>query len=130
MKTYFLDTSILIGYLRNKQSSLELINNLEGKITSSYLCLAELFEGIYLSRDKKRNKKEVLELFTNFQTMYGIDKMIAEEFGRLKANLGDKGILIGDIDTFIAATCIVNDLTLVTNNKKHFSRIKELKYYE
>lgn len=35
--------------------------------------------------------------------------------------------LIEDADLFIAAVCIVNDLQLITNNKKHFSRIHGLK---
>jgi tRNA(fMet)-specific endonuclease VapC len=30
-------------------------------------------------------------------------------------------------DIFIAATCIVNELPLITLNKKHFKRIEELK---
>lgn len=37
-----------------------------------------------------------------------------------------KGELIEDADLLIAATCIVNDLVLITNNRKHFSRIEGL----
>ena len=35
--------------------------------------------------------------------------------------------LIEDMDLFIAATAIYNDLTLVTNNTKHFENIPLLK---
>ena len=34
-----------------------------------------------------------------------------------------------DIDLFIAATAISNNLTVVTNNKKYFRRIPKLKLY-
>ena len=37
-----------------------------------------------------------------------------------------KGELIEDADLIISATCIVNDLVLITNNRKHFSRIEGL----
>ena len=47
----------------------------------------------------------------------------------IKADLLDKGTPIGnkDADIFIAAYCIVNDYTLVTDNIGDFSRISDLK---
>ena len=41
--------------------------------------------------------------------------------------LKKKGQMIDFRDVFIAASCIVNDCSLATFNKKHFERIKELK---
>ena len=38
-----------------------------------------------------------------------------------------KGQLVEDADFFIAAFCIVNDYTLVTNNIRHFEHIDGLK---
>ena len=38
-----------------------------------------------------------------------------------------KGVPIDDGDIFIAAYCLVNDYTLVTNNTDHFDRIDGLK---
>jgi predicted nucleic acid-binding protein len=35
--------------------------------------------------------------------------------------------LIGDIDLFIAATCLHHDLTLLTTNRIHFQRIPGLR---
>ena len=52
---------------------------------------------------------------------------ICETFGRLKTSLEKKGRVIDDADLFIAACALVNDATLVTNNEKHFRRIKGLK---
>jgi predicted nucleic acid-binding protein len=42
-------------------------------------------------------------------------------------SLKRKGMLIGDADILIAAYCLVNDYTLVTNNVNDFSRIADLK---
>ena len=46
-------------------------------------------------------------------------------FGEIKSNL--KGNIIEDMDILIAATALSHNLILVTNNVKHFKKIKELK---
>lgn len=48
-------------------------------------------------------------------------------FAELKADLKLKGTPIDDFDLLIGATAITNNLTLVTDNTKHFSRIEKLK---
>ena len=47
--------------------------------------------------------------------------------GRGRAGMFGKGIRIEDMDLLIAATAIYNDMTLVTNNTKHFEHIPDLK---
>ncbi len=125
MKTYFLDTSVIINYLRGKEEAINLINNLKGKLVSSYICLSELYEGIYRSTNKNA-ESIVLEFFSGLNKTYGLNQKIAQEFGLLRKNLKQKGEVVEDIDIIIAATCITYNLSLVTNNKKHFSRIKKL----
>lgn len=126
MKNYFLDTSIIVDYLRGKEKAVNLVNNLDGNLTSSYVCLAELFEGVYRVREKENAKKIILEFFSSLAAIFGIDEQIAEIFGKIRAQLKSKGNVIEDLDILIAATCIINSLTLVTNNIGHFSRIKDL----
>lgn len=126
MKTYFLDTSVIIDYLRGKKKIIEIIDNLNGNLVSSYLCLAELFEGAYYSKNKEKAKKIILNFFQGLNKVYGIDEKVAEKFGELRKNLRKKGNLIEDIDIFIASICLVNNLILITLNKKHFEKIKEL----
>jgi predicted nucleic acid-binding protein len=125
MKTYFLDTSIIIDYLRGKKDTVDLINGLKGKLVSSYVCLSELYEGIFRSKDKNV-ESTILQFFSGLSKTYGLNQKIAKEFGYLRKNLKQRGEIIEDLDIMIAATCIVYGLTLVTLNKKHFSRIKGL----
>jgi tRNA(fMet)-specific endonuclease VapC len=40
--------------------------------------------------------------------------------------LKPKAKIMGGFDILIAATCLANDLTLLTNNFKHFERIEGL----
>ena len=48
-------------------------------------------------------------------------------FWMLKASLKKSGKILDDFDLIIAACAMTNNLTLVTNNTKHFSRIDSLK---
>ena len=50
-----------------------------------------------------------------------------DESARLYALQREKGRTIEDADLFIAAFCIANDCTLVTNNTRHFQGINDLK---
>jgi predicted nucleic acid-binding protein len=54
------------------------------------------------------------------------DKPVWQKATNIYASLRHEGILIDDADIFIAAFCINNACTLVTNNTKHFDRINEL----
>ncbi len=45
----------------------------------------------------------------------------------LKASLKKTGMLLDDFDLIIASSAMTDNLTLVTNNTKHFSRIDGLK---
>jgi tRNA(fMet)-specific endonuclease VapC len=55
-----------------------------------------------------------------------IDEPIAVELSKIKSFLRKKGELIENFDILIAATAIVNDLIVATNNTRHFSRINTL----
>jgi tRNA(fMet)-specific endonuclease VapC len=56
-----------------------------------------------------------------------IDLPIARQHAQIWAELKSKGTLIGLHDSWIAATCLVYDHTLVTKNLREFKRIKDLK---
>jgi tRNA(fMet)-specific endonuclease VapC len=51
----------------------------------------------------------------------------SQRAGEISAKLMAKGEPIDYRDAMIAAIAIENELTLVTRNKSHFSRIKNLK---
>ena len=72
------------------------------------------------------NLDEFVVDFTSILMKEGIDYVlmsgyVAILFGRNRES--------EDIDIFIAATCLVYDLTLITNNVKHFLHIDNLKVY-
>jgi len=129
MKKYFIETSVIISFLRGKKKAIELLEGIEGELSSSYICLAELYEGVSRVKEKAKAEKGVLEFFSGLNEVYGLDKEIAKNFGQIRAEFKQKGRVIEDLDIFLAATCLAYNLVLVTYNFKHFARVKNLEIF-
>ena len=127
MNKYFLDTSIIIPYIRGNKEVTEFIDKLEGELISSYICLAELYEGIARYKNKESAEKNLLIFFHGLDEIIGLSKEISKTFGFIRTELREKGLLIEDMDILIAASCLEYQAVLVTENVKHFSRITNLK---
>jgi predicted nucleic acid-binding protein len=56
------------------------------------------------------------------------NSFVWQKAAQIYASLSQQGKLIDDSDIFIAAFCLVNGYTLVTNNTRHFEHINELKF--
>ena len=56
-----------------------------------------------------------------------VEEKVAEIQLDIKIDLENKKQPLADFDLLIAATAIAQNLTLITRNKKHFRRIKQLK---
>ena len=85
----------------------------------SMVSLAELYEGIYHSRNPA-NDEAVLRDFVRTVSVLGIDEQVTRIFGRERGRLRSLRKLIGDLDLLIGATALRHDLTLLTNNRRHF----------
>jgi len=70
-------------------------------------------------------QSDIETLRTSFDIL-PVTKNIAQRAAALDADLIHQNIQIGIKDTFIAATCLVHDLPLITINSKHFNRIQGL----
>jgi tRNA(fMet)-specific endonuclease VapC len=60
-------------------------------------------------------------------TILGIDEEVCKIFGRERGRLRAAGMLVGDFDLLIGATALRHNLTLLTNNRRHFERIAGLR---
>jgi toxin FitB len=91
----------------------------DGDIFLSTLVLGEIRKGIELARPSDPDKAAALERWLRqVETMFdgrvfGIDNAVAEQWGRLSAIRP-----IPVIDGLLAATALVNGLTLVTRNDR------------
>ena len=122
--TYLLDTCTCISLIKGKAGVVEHIRQVgidECKVSD--ITLAELYFGAFKS-GKEEHFEDVVEIMNLFE-QYSINAL--KKYGEIRWMLESKGKPIGDMDIFIAATALENDLILVTGNSKHFSRIPGLK---
>jgi tRNA(fMet)-specific endonuclease VapC len=125
--TYLLDTDWAIDYFNDKEPTSSKIEELRNEgMGISIISLAELYEGILNSRDPESSERKLLG-FMSGVSIIGIDEGICRIFGDLRGKLRKKGLLIGDFDLIIASTALYYEITLCTNNRKHYDRIEGLK---
>ncbi|MEE3314267.1 MAG: type II toxin-antitoxin system VapC family toxin [Treponema sp.] len=124
---YLIDTDTIIFALRGDSGVLaKFEENKNLPISISMITYAELVFGAKRSQNEQKNMIKV----NHIRDIYPIEELnegVMEVFADIKAKMFDKGIRIEDMDLLIAATAIYNELTLVTNNTKHFENIPNLK---
>jgi predicted nucleic acid-binding protein len=124
---YLLDTNICVYWLKgNEHIEQKILSVGIDTISLSFVNLSELYYGAYKSQRVEANLA-LIQRLTDQLSIIESDEAICEMFGELKANLERAGAIIDDADLFIAASAKVHGLTLVTNNIRHFKRIKGLK---
>jgi tRNA(fMet)-specific endonuclease VapC len=124
---YMLDTNICIYIIKkkpekvfNKFRSLKL-----GDICISSVTLGELEYGVEKSEYKERNKIALAYFLTPVEILSFSEKA-ALIFGKIRAGLEITGNVIGVYDMQIAAHCMSERLTLVSNNTSEFVKIDGL----
>jgi len=124
---YLLDTNTVSDYLRGDTEVLSnLKKNHHSKVAISSITKYELFYGL-LKNPKAHQKygKQLKLLFQQAQNLV-FDGETALIAAQIKDELTRTGKSIGDCDTMIAAVGLQHDLVVVTNNLKHFQRVKNL----
>ena len=121
-----IDTDWVIHYLHAHPTIVARLDALQPQgLALSIISLAELYEGVYYSRDPEGDEQDLTN-FLRGVTVLGLDTDIAKTFGRERGRLRAAGILIGDLDLLIGATALHHNLTLLTNNRSHFERMAGL----
>jgi tRNA(fMet)-specific endonuclease VapC len=124
---YLIDTDWIIDHLNGIESVSKKLEKLAPSgICTSIISVAELYEGVYGSRNYE-DSLNALETFLEGITVLPIDQDVCRIFGRERNKLRKHGNIIGDFDLLIASICLRHNLTLLTNNKEHFERIDSLK---
>lgn len=124
---FLLDTNTCIYIINRKpEAVMERFHTLAvGDVAISTVTLYELLYGAYKSRNPERNRDAVRQFSLPLEILpFGEDS--ADICGKLRAGLEQKGQVIGAMDMQIAATALVYQLTLVTNNMREFKRIPAL----
>ena len=122
---FLLDTNICIYYMKglfDLDMRIEEVGNENWFI--SEITLAELKFGVANSKNKEKNRSALSDFLegVNIVPIYNALDLYADE----KARLRIEGKTVDDFDLLIGATAIINNMTLVTNNVKHFGRIENI----
>lgn len=128
---YMLDTDICSYVIRARNP--RLLGILQAKalsgaeISISAISYAELRLGAERTRRPNRYRLAIRLFCDRLNRILAWDATAAEEYAVLQAELLEIGKPIGRNDAMIAAHALSIGCVLVTNNRKHFSRVPGLK---
>ncbi|MDO8537374.1 MAG: type II toxin-antitoxin system VapC family toxin [archaeon] len=119
-----LDSDILIDFINNKNSAVELIKKISSthNLFTTDINLFELYYGAYLSKKTSENIETIRGLLGTLNFL-STNQNSMEEAGKICAELEKKGQRIEITDILIGGICLANSLPIATNNKKHFQRM-------
>ena len=122
------DTDILIDLLRKKDYAVSLIKRLEDEVdlATSAINAFELYRGAYKSQSQEKNLASVKGLLNSLR-MLNTDEDSMEIAGKITASLERNGNMIDIRDLLIASIALVNSSGVLTNNVRHFDRVKHLR---
>ena len=124
---YLIDTDWVINWLHGVQRVMTRVEQLmPGGISISPLSLAELYDGILGDADPAHSEGELFAFLARGITTVEVDLETCRVFARERRRLRAAGNLIPDFDLMIGATAVRHDLTLLSNNRRHFQRIAGL----
>jgi len=124
---YLLDTGTVIYSFKGHEAvQKNLADHIDDSMALSVITLIELYYGAYKSEKKASNLSKIKILEKSFEIIPSGSES-AEIFGMLKSDLETSGNPLDDFDLIIAACAMTQNLTLVTNNYRHFERIDGLK---
>ncbi len=122
---YLLDTNICSAHMRRPGGLAHRLIQYGGRLATSTVVLGELYAGAHMLGPSERLLKAVTDLREDLQVL-DFDEACAEQFGKLRGIIRGRGLTVGPLDLQIAATALVNDCILVTNNTKDFINIPNL----
>ena len=123
---YMLDTDTVSYWFRDEGRVRVNVGRREpAALCISAVTLAELRFGATQKHAAKLHR--LIDDFVGQVAVMPFNRHTADHYAIVASELATSGTPIGDFDTIIAAHAIALNLTLVTNNLKHFSRVPGLR---
>jgi len=120
---YLYDTNVFIDYFSDRLEDLDLFNEkfiIENEVLISPVVRMELLSHPDITDDEDKLFTELLDNFESVEIDFEVEKETILLRRKYKLKLPD---------AIIAASAIIEDAVLVTNDKKDFSKVSELKIY-
>lgn len=122
---YLLDTNICIHLRRDHPRVRDVFARKTGEGLISIVTYGELRYGA--EKSSQTMAIDALELFLRFVRIEPLPVDAAHRYGRIRADLQRRGVVIGANDLWIAAHALAGDYTLVTDNEREFARVPGLR---
>jgi tRNA(fMet)-specific endonuclease VapC len=122
---FLIDTDICSAHLRNVTAVTHRFAQHAGHLHISVLTLGELLSWTLRPKSPPKYHQSLLKL-TAGVTILDVDRVIAQRFGEVRAQLLDRGQPVASIDLMLGCTALVHGLTTVTHNVQHFVKISGL----
>ena len=127
---YLLDSDWVSNALAGRRRAVSPLEHLSSEhIGVSVISLGEVYQQAFEST----NPDAYLATYRGFIApiqVFPVTEPIAVRFAEIRALLTRRGELISDFDILIAATALHYNLTVLTFNYRHFSRIPDLTLYQ
>lgn len=124
--THLLDTDICSAHMRRPAGLAHRFFQHAGGLSISSVVLAELYAGAYKRPQPARLLTLIADLLQDVFVL-DFDSACAEQFGRIRGELLQRGIQIATANLMIAAVALVHNLTLVTHNTSDYENIPGLR---
>ena len=124
--SHVLDTNICAAHFRRPAGLAHRFFQYGGGLFVPTIVLGELYAGAYHVVDPTPLLLKIADLLNDVRVL-DFDQDCAEQFGKVRGSLLQKGISVPTADLMIAAVALTHDLTLVTNNTTDFRHIPGLR---
>ena len=117
MAIFLLDTTVIVDAINGRRGRDQLLDGLLAQRNLLACCsinVTEVYAGM------RPHEARVTEVFLRSLRFYEVTWEIARRAGELKNAWAKKGHTIGLPDVTISAVAIANNLTLATDNRRHF----------
>jgi tRNA(fMet)-specific endonuclease VapC len=122
---YMLDTDSVSYALRGQGR----LGTRIAQLRPSALCISAITAAeLRFGADRRKWAKihNLIDVFTATVAVVPFDDGCAAHYGTIASELARRGTPIGALDVLVAAHAMAIGATLVTNNVKHFSRVRGL----
>lgn len=127
---YLLDADWIIHLLAGRKDLAARIEHLPPEdIAISLVTVAEVYEDAFTYANPEAHLDTFRQFVSHFQLL-NLNLPIMERFAEIRSYLRRRGEIISDFDILLGATALHYDLTVLTDNKRHFKRIPDLKLYQ
>lgn len=114
--------------MQDNESAVQKVGDLESQYVPLRISSVSLFE-LHHSLERVDNpleRRRRVEAVLASKPTYSADSTVMKKAGRIDGRLTSEGRAIGMGDTIIAATALVHEEPVLTENVRHFERIDEL----